>query len=443
MDAKILVITVILILLSGIAISEFYLQSDNQQSENYNVVFVTIEATQADHLGTYGYDRNTSPNLDQFAKNNYVFTNAISPSATTILSMPAVFTSLYPKTDRAVARTPSKADPVWHNNLSLVRQFQENGYHTKAIVSHEYVKSRWDFDKYFDDFDDDFVQEANTSKGLSDPSISNTELSKKDFEFYKKYWEERNAEETTQLANQYIKKNKQPFFLWLHYFDPHSPYMPPEKKYLEMFETPYEGENKTEKYYMGAAYRNVSESRIHNLRNQYDSEIRYTDSQIGNLLETLEKQNLTDETIIVITADHGECVGENNVFDHNELHRCSLHVPLIIHIPEELRQSAGKTGKRIDRPVSTIDIFPTLLQLLNMENNRLVRGESLFSGNHRNYQYAERGDGKQHEYQIFNYGSNNSFQEIKQTRYDNEKIQKEQKISKEVAKRLENLGYKK
>lgn len=432
---------IILLLISGVAISGAYLFSDNQPSNEYNVVFITIESTQADHLGAYGYHRNTSPNMDQFARNNYIFTNATSPSATTILSMPAVFTSLYPRTDRVVASPPEKADPSWQNNLSLVRKFQENGYHTKAIVSHEYVKSRWGFDKYFDDFDDDFVQELNTSKDSFNKSLLNSDSSEERFEFFKKYWEERDAEETTQLASQYIKNKKEPFFLWLHYFDPHSPYMPSQKKYLEMFETPFEGENKTETYFKGGTYRNISEEKIHNQRNLYDSEIRYTDSQIGSLLETLEKQNMAENTIIVITADHGECVGEHNVFDHNKLHRCSLQVPLLIQIPEELDKS-GKTGK-IDRPVSTIDIFPTLLNLLDIENDRFVRGENLFSEKHRNYQYAERGNGRFDNNLIYNYGSKDPLQEIKQTTYLDEKIKKEQNISEEVEKRLENLGYKK
>lgn len=411
----------LVILLVTASLITLVLFSSLQGGNAYNVVFITLESTNAEHIGFHGYERNTTPNLDNLAEESIVFTNATSPSASTVNAVPSIFTSLYPQTDDVVAKNPRKADPAWRNNLSLISRFQDEGYYTKGIVAHEWVRSRWGFDKYFDDFDDDF------KLGTMGEVPENHSLS--DFEVINRYWEERNAEETTDLGIDFLKKKEGNFFLWMHYFDPHSPYMPPEKKYLDMYKTPYNGENKTEEYYIGGRNKNISGRRVHELRNRYDAELRYTDEHIGRLLETLDEEGLSEETIVVITSDHSECTGENNVFDHNKLHWCSIHVPLIVSIP-------GEEPKKIDEPVSTIDIMPTLLKILGIEENRFVRGKNILAGEYRDYHYAESGAGKF----LLNYGDGNPIQKIESTK-SRRKLKKDQNITKELNKRLKNLGY--
>lgn len=392
-----------------------------QESENYNVIFITIESTNADHLTHHGYDRNTTPNIDSFAGENIVFKNATAPSASTIYSMPSVFTALYPQTDGVVANNFQETDPSWNNRLSLINKFQNEGYHTKAIVAHEYVKSRWGFDRYFDEFDDDFKQ------GTFNETPVNNSLSV--FEKYDRYWEERNAEETTNLAINFLKDSDRKFFLWLHYFDPHSPYMPPEKKYLEEFQTEYDGKNKTEEYIIYGNNYSFSKSYIHKVRNRYDAELKYTDHHIGRLLDVVEKESLSDNTIIVLTADHGECTGQDNIFDHNKLKWCSLHIPLILHVP-------GEESRIVEEPVSTIDIFPTLLEALNIDNERYTRGKNLLLGDYRDFHYAE----SHSEEFLINYGKNRTLEDFKAKKFMRE-FENKRNISDELENRLEELGY--
>lgn len=414
------IITVSLCIVVAVALGASFLIGEAQ---DFNVVFITLESTNADHIGFYGYERNTTPNIDRLAEDSIVFTNATASAPFTIYSVPSMLTSLYPRTDDVVAEDIRGSKPAWRNNLSLVRVFQEEGYDTKGIVAHEWVKSRWGFGRYFDDFNDDFRQ------GTYNETPINRSLS--DFKLINRYWEERDGEETTNLAKNYLEGRDSRFFLWLHYFDPHSPYMPPEKKYLEEFQTPYRGDNDTREFIIYGKRRNMSESYIHEIRNRYDSELKYTDEHVGELMAELKDEGLYEDTVVVLTADHGECTAEtSNVFDHGKLRMCSLHVPLMIKIP-------GEEHRVVDEPVSTVDIFPTLLEILELEPGRFVRGRNLLSDEHRDYHYAEN---KVSDY-VLNYGSGNPAEMIQNTSMEFEDPGSNNSLDSEIRNRLEELGY--
>lgn len=392
------------------------------EEPQYNVVFITVDALRADHLGTYGYSRNTSPNIDRFASESTVFMNTTSPSATTILSMPSVFTSLYPVRDGVVPENPAGRSPSWRNELSLVGRFQEAGYQTKGIVAHEYVKSRYGFDRYFDSFDDDFIQ------GMENHSENS---SMTNFGLIKRYWNRRTGGETSDLARSYLEKEaERPFFLWLHYAGTHSPYMPPEKKYLERFREPYNGSAQGGTYYYDGQQHRLSGEEVQDIRNGYDAEIAYNDAKIQEVLQELERQGMYENTIVVLTADHGECLGEHGIFNHNFLYRCSLKVPLIVHVP-------GKQPERVERPVSTIDVMPTLLELAGIEREGWRRGENLFSQDHRSYQYAEN---RTHHI-IYNYGSGNPLRDIEEESIELNASFENRDLPGNIRERLEELGY--
>lgn len=400
---------------------------DSGSREKPNVILITVDALRADHLGIYGYDRNTTPRIDRFAQRNTVFTDAISPSASTLPSIAGVFTSRYPYEDQIVARKLRKTRPAWQNNLSLIQELEQAGYHTHGIVSHEYLRERWGFGENFDRYNDEFLQRF-VKKPPRNESLSR-------FMYRKKYWEGRTAEETTDLALEALQKRKEPFFLWLHYFDPHSPYMPPEKKYLKQFSTEFKGKNTTREYHIHGYRANISSRQLHRLKNRYAAEVAYTDHHIGRLFDALEKKGMMEDTLVVLTSDHGECLGSHGIIDHNYLHRCSLHVPLITHFP-------GRESARIQSPVSTVDILPTILSEIRISYSQPVRGENLFSGEHRRYQYAEN----LHTHVLFDSRKGNQTsilsEKIENRRFETIPPNGKRDLSHRILERLEKLGYK-
>ncbi|HET6268299.1 MAG TPA: sulfatase, partial [Acidobacteriota bacterium] len=250
-----------------------------------NIILITIDTLRADHLGCYGAKSNASPHIDQLAAKSVIFENAYSVAPITLTSHTTILSGVYPNKhgvrDNAVfAPAPQ---PLLQESL------KSGGYHTAAFVSGAPLLSRFGLTRGFDLYDDDFAGR------------------------------ERTAETTTQRALQWITHQKSPYFVWIHYYDPHAEYQPPAS-YRERF------------------------------RNQlYDGEIAFVDDQIGNLLASIHSN-----AIILITADHGESLGEHGEKTHAVfLYNATLRVPLILFSP------GIKPGRRPE-PVSLVDIAPTL-----------------------------------------------------------------------------------
>ena len=417
---KLLLISIFLILLIFVVAFSGNLQ-ERDKGKNYNVMFITVDALRPDHTNVYNYSKNTTPNLNKFSESSIVFDDAISPSGTTFLSFPSIFTSLYPVTDRI---TSNVSGLNWNANLSLVRLFKEEGYYTKAIVSHSFLKKDLGFSRYFESYDENFSQgfhDINLSKIPVDPS----------YETIKEHYSRRTANETTNIACNFLEGKRNKFFLWLHYIDPHSPYMPPEKEYISIFKSEFKGNNPYKETRIYGRSLNVSKSEIHKLNYRYDAELKYLDKYLGELLDCLEQENLKEDTIVVITADHGECLGEHDIFDHNNLHNCTLKVPLIVKIP-------GKQSKRINKPVSTLDILPTLLDYLKIETPNYLRGKNLFSDEIRSFRFAEDFN----SYRIFSEHENivkrpKTRKKLSENTLNDTKTH----VDKEIRETLKQLGY--
>lgn len=305
-----------------------------------NVILITFDALRADHIGCYGYKKETTPFLDLFSKNGFTFTNVIAQSASTVPSIASLFTSKYPYSDCVIDSSYS----LGNNNITIVEFLKKKGYETYGIVGHYYVAKKFGFFRGFNYFNDNF------------------------YAF-------RNADEMQRLAIELlkkIKKNKK-FFLWLHFHEPHSPYRS-LAQYRKIFSETFSGQD-TEKIY--TIYGNkllLSNKQIHELIIAYDANIRFMDDNLRILFKFLKKHDLIRKSIIIITADHGESLGEHNIFDHNELYYGIIHVPLIIKAPYS-------KGGVISYPVSLIDIFPTVLDLLGYKEEALklnLRGRNLF-----------------------------------------------------------------
>lgn len=331
---------------------------------NCNVILISFDALRADHLGIYGYGKNTSPNIDKFAKTSYVFRDSLSQCGSTSCSLPSLFTSKFPAKDN-ILKDGIILKP---GEITIAEILKKHNYSTKAVVAHEYAESKYGLDRGFDFFDETYQA----------PEKGN---------------------ETILRVFNAINNTKKPFFLWVHLRQPHSPYDPEKEIFEEFYENPYNNptlyasnlkikekgfENKLEylldyyskkepieKYVIFGKKLNLTKTIIDQYKASYDGNIKEADNAFGFLLRYLEFLDLSDSTIIIITSDHGESLGEHNVFDHNNGHYGTLHTPLIFHLPNNEHQI-------IEEPVMNIDIFPAIIDTLGIRYNDNIRGKNLF-----------------------------------------------------------------
>ena len=276
-----------------------------------NVLLVTIDTLRADRLGCYGSRLVKTPNIDAFAQKGVLFEETTAPVPLTLPSHASILTGAYP-IEHGIHDNGFYKLPKGYTTLAGV--LAGKGYQTAAFVASGTLNAIFGLDQGFQHYDDLSTRKTRTS--LTDRSQRpGNEISDKVIAW---------------LQNKHAPKK--PFFIWAHYFDPHSPYSPPSP-----FKEDYKGR-------------------------PYDGEVAFTDQEIGRLLKTLEKMNLDKNTLIVITADHGESLYEHGESSHGIfLYRATMRVPLVFSGP------GVPTGKRINTLVRLIDIFPTVLTYLGLE----------------------------------------------------------------------------
>jgi len=301
----------------------------------YNIIFITIDALRADHMGCYGHPRNTSPHMDAFASDNILFKNFFTVVPKTGPSMTSFFSGKYIQ-HHGVIKNSLKKDP----SIASFVQLLPGQYKTGAFVANPTLNQERGYSTGFDQYE---------------IFLGN---------------QKRMTQKAIKWLEQYRASGK--FFLWLHYIDPHGFYKPPPE-FHEMFVndqhydasrkvpldyTPIEGLN--ENYILGAVpkYQRLGNIDVVDYYiAQYDAEIRHTDTEVGKLFAYLKKQKLFDNSIIIITADHGESLGEDNYyFEHGMLvNEGSIHIPLIISHPKI------KKPLIINSLLQSVDLFPTML----------------------------------------------------------------------------------
>jgi arylsulfatase A-like enzyme len=295
-----------------------------------NILLISIDTLRADHLGFYGYFRNTSPNLDKLAEKSIVFEACLTPLATTLPAHTSVLTATYPLEHGVLANV--RAGGVRFQPVDGLRSFAEfaanKGYRTAAFVSGAPLGVKTGIATGFQTFDE--PTGAERSAGLTNSLVLN--------------WLEQDA--------------SGPFFLFVHYFDPHYPYEPP---------APFDREfGPSERLETHMAQRQIPEApereigpkaRNVKLLSRYDGEIRYVDWHISRLIESLEQADLWDDTAVIVMSDHGEGFGEHGLVGHGYVYREQLHVPLIMHIP-------GQKPRQVGYPVSLVDTLPTALSMI-------------------------------------------------------------------------------
>jgi arylsulfatase A-like enzyme len=315
--------------------------------DRINVMIIAVDTLRADHLGCYGYARDTSPHLDSFAAEGVLCERCESQAPWTLPSFSTVFTSLYPTQHGAetVYSALRKSVPT------LAGILKEHGYATGGVVNAPALKPAYGVDRGFGRYE------------MTPP-------------------DGRTATGTTRDALALVDSMRDaPFFAFVHYFDPHLAYSPPAP-YDKRFTTPYEGRIgysfnlegfSRVRGQMFAQMRDLSPGERDRIVGLYDGEIAFTDSAIADLLRGLDERNLRDNTLIVFLSDHGEEFFEHGGFEHgHSLYEELVHVPLLFRLPGRLA-----AGTRLQLPVRLLDVAPTILDFLGIEAPPNFEGMSI------------------------------------------------------------------
>ena len=286
------------------------------------VILITIDTLRADRLSSYGSDRVATPHLDRLAAEGIRFANASSTVPFTLPAHSSIMTGLYPPSHGVRENVGYVLAPEL---VTIAERFRDAGYVTGGFVSAFVLDARWGIGRGFDTYVDDFDLDSMAGANLGSVQRAGTETIAHALEWLDGV----GAEE--------------PFFMWLHLFDPHDPYDPPEP-----FRSEYQGR-------------------------PYDGEVAYTDSLIGEFRAALEERGLFDESVLVLTSDHGEGLGDHGESYHGFfVYDSTVHVPLIVRLP-----GGTERGRVVGDAVSHVDIAPTLIELLGLDGAGAGQGRSL------------------------------------------------------------------
>ncbi len=294
------------------------LSTTRPREEPLNLILVSIDCLRADHVGVYGYSRQVTPHIDRFAADGVVFETAIATSSWTVPTHMSMLTGLLPSS-HGVHGKLHKLDPLAPYLPDLLAGA---GYQVDGIVSWDYLSQVFGFERAFHHYR--FLRQPG-ARGTIDAALAMA----------------RGARGHRQ-------------FLFVHLFDPHTPYLPPAELIERFGPRPKDISDLLDRVKDDQPPEDSSE--VEQLINLYDAEIFYTDREIGRFLSELEKMGLYDNSLIVITADHGEAFYEHGHWEHSEsLYDEIIRVPLIVKWPK------GDPGGSVDHPVSQTDIFATIL----------------------------------------------------------------------------------
>ena len=292
---------------------------ENRDGVNYNVLLITIDTLRADHLGAYGHDGIATPNIDALAGRGMRFDRAYTTCPVTLPSHVSIHTGTYPPYHGV------RGNGIFRMRESLqtlAESLKAKDYATGAVVGSVVLASDYGLDQGFDSYDDEIEGEAGVDLVTA----------------------ERKADEVTRRALEFLAdRGDEPFFLWAHYFDPHTIYEPPAR-FAEQYPD-----------------------------SLYDGEIAYVDEQVGLLLADLRARGLEDDTLVVLVGDHGEGLGDHGEGIHGVLlYDSTLRVPLIM-ANAQLLPDPGM----VDTTVSIVDVLPTILDVVGLNPGPNVHGSTL------------------------------------------------------------------
>ena len=292
-----------------------------------NLVLVTFDTLRADHVGTYGYDRPTTPNIDRFAERSVVFETAYSQAASTVPALTSLMTSRYPH-QTGVLETYKYAVP--EDEVTLAERMLDHGFHTGAVLGIGVLMPSRRLDQGFKDYS--FTRYTN-----------------------KQYW--KTAPEITDEALVWLEENRaKPFFLWVHYFEPHQPYdVVPEEAQRRFL-----GEPSSHALLDGVEAGSQRYAYLKTKIDAYDGALAYVDSEFGRLLDRMEALGLFDDSMIVVSADHGETLGEHGQHGHVfGLWEPVVRIPFIVYAP-------GVQPSRVPGRAEQVDFVPTVIDAFDL-----------------------------------------------------------------------------
>jgi len=336
------------------------------EAQPQNVLIFLVDTLRADHLSSYGYERNTTPNLDAFAREGVLFERAWSAAPSTAPSHASLFTSTYPASHgvwNEVHIGEEKLLPrLSPTAVTMAEVFQEAGYNTGCIADGGWIIRHRGLDQGFDSFHSENLGVVNRVGNAID-------------------WLDEVSRD-------------QPFFLFLHTYEVHSPYLPPDG-YEDRFSDGYQGRLRgllaeAREYSRSPEIQNrltdiqrkvfnpvleeLGPEDVDFMKALYDAELSLVDEQFALLMGYLRLNDLLDDTIVVVTSDHGEEFREHGGFGHKQVYEECLRVPLMIRVP------GGPRGLRRPDPVQLVDLMPTLLDQLGLEGPDSMVGRALDLG---------------------------------------------------------------
>ncbi len=315
-----------------------------------NLVFITVDTLRADHLGAYGYGRDTSPFIDRLAKEGTLFEAAFAEKPITSPSFASLVTGAHLR--RHGVRGASQV--LAREHVTIAEVLASAGFATAAVITIGNLFPIFGFDQGFDFYD----YQANAAA------------------------KSRTADEVTDRAIAWLEKETAaPFFLWVHYVDPHDPYHPPgdyRSRYPgDRFYEPLPMDPGTCEPCDGSSegfgeFASDPETNLAWHLAQYDGEIRFTNDQLERFVRAFSARRRLDDALLVFTSDHGETFGENGLFGHGASpHHSNTHIPLFFRLPGTVPQ-----GQRVSEPISNVDVVPTFLDLVGVPIPAEIQGRS-------------------------------------------------------------------
>lgn len=341
------------------------INKDELRCKDCNLIMISLSNVSAEHMSLYGYERVTTPNLDEWAKDAIVFENAFTQSSWTLPVGTSLFTSLYPYTHKILNRFNEN---ILNDNIKTLPEIlKDDGYKTAAFTGGLDYGKNFGHLRGFDDFD-----EASDSMSAIYFDGFRQSLGKADA------WIEKNL------------NNK--FFVFIHGYDAHCPFNPPKKfkgifssdkinsSNIDITECLRGYEDSENGNYEAYYYRNgqkkiiLTQNDINYLKDLYDEEILSVDELVSDFLNNLDN-SILDKTVVVVFSDHGEMFAKHGRFGRagavrGTLYDDVLHIPLMIKIPEQ-------QGKRLDGLVQVIDVMPTLLNIMNLPVPSMTEGKDM------------------------------------------------------------------
>lgn len=350
--------------LFALAYTQNLLTSTEPKSAKPNVILLIVDTLRADRLGCYGYDKNTTPVIDELAKAGVLFEQTYVQWASSLPSHASIMTSTYPHIHGAFPNGKNLNPKL----PTLAKILKEQGYTSGAFVSNSLVGNQYNFQIGFDTFID-----------LADFDFRNTTITAwiHSLNLVRVFDRLTNEDLFTTLALSWLEKHQsEPVFLWMQWLYPHAPYRPPSG-YLARFEN---------EPYRGIADGTLAQIELINKKKLklspgdeahytalYDAEVAFSDYQISRIIDKLRELNVLENSLVIVTADHGENLNEHGMeYGHYGVYDSSVRIPLVMTMPKTL-----PAGKRVPHVIQSLDIAPTILDVLEIPRPQEFQGKSV------------------------------------------------------------------